>query len=201
MTSDVVVPQWPSDVVAEAFRAEIRARLEAHNAAYRTREEAELEQVLREHPEKRDQPGYAVRDSGAWEIYQASEIRIDRNAVTIVLPTFCVIGIDLVHLFDNTTMAWSRPSIGATIVDGDPRVTIEITLVATWTDEMDAKWRSDGSDRKHVLVELYEDDVHALCGLVDAHLATVAAHTPAADAAGPMPAIRERLKLSLEALP
>ena len=161
------MPQWSDEAVAEAFRTEIRTRLEAHNAAYRAREEFELETVLREHPEKRGQPGYEVRDSGAWTIYQASEIRIDRNAVTIVLPTFYAIGTDLVHLFDHTTVAWGRPTIGATIVDGEPRVTIEIILVATWTDEMNAKWRVDGNDRRRVLVELFEEEVHALRAQID----------------------------------
>ena len=186
MTTDEV-PQWSDEAVAESFRAEIRARLEAHNVVYRAREAAELEQVLREHPEKRGQPGYAVRDSGAWQVYQASEIRIDRNSVTIVLPRLWAIGIDLVYLFDHTTMAWSRPTIGATVVDGEPRVTIEITLVATWTDEMNAKWRGDGSDRKQVLVELYEEDVHRLVGMLASH--------------DDKHAIRERLELALVPLP
>ena len=168
MTNEAV-PEWPSEAVAEAFRAEIRARFEAHNVAYRAREAAELEAVLRDHPEKRGQPGYEVRDSGAWEVYQASEIRIDRNSVMIVLPIWFAVGIDLVYLFDHTTMAWSRPRIGATIVDGEARVTIEITLVATWTDEMDATWRQDGNDRKQVLVELYEEDVHTLVGVIATH--------------------------------
>ena len=161
------MPQWSDEAVAEAFRTEIRARMEAHNAAYRAREAFELDTVLRDHPEKRGQPGYEVRDSGAWAIYQASEIRIDRNAVTIVLPTFYAIGTDFVHLFDHTTVAWGRPTIGATIVDGEPRVTIEIILVATWTDEMDAKWRVDGNDRRRVLVELFEEEVHALRAQID----------------------------------
>jgi hypothetical protein len=190
--TDEAIPQWPDEAVAEAFRAEIRARFEAHNAAFRSREAAELEVVLREHPEKRGQPGYEVRDSGAWEIYQASEIRIDRNSVTIVLPTFWAIGIDLVYLFDHTTTAWSRPRIGATIVDGEARVTIEITLVATWTDEMDAKWRGAGNDRKHVLVELYEDDVRKILGVISVYN----------DKFGQgVDAIRERLELALVPLP
>jgi hypothetical protein len=183
------IPQWSDEAVAEAFRAEIRARMEAHNAAYRAREALELEAVLREHPEKRGQPGFEVRDSGAWEIYQASEIRIDRNSVTIVLPTFYAISTDLVYLFDHTTVAWSRPTIGATIVDGEPRVTIEITLVATWTNEMDAKWRAEGNDRRRVLVELFEDEVHALRAHID-------------DERGPFWfGLVDRLNVALEALP
>lgn len=42
MTHDEV-PQWSDEAVAESFRSEIRARLEAHNAAYRAREASELE--------------------------------------------------------------------------------------------------------------------------------------------------------------
>ena len=191
MTDEISRPQWSDEAVAESFRAEIRARLEAHNAAYRAREATELEQVLRERPEHRGQPGFEVRDSGAWEVYQASEIRIDRNSVTIVLPTFWAIGIDLVYLFDHTTVAWGRPTIGATIVDGEPRVTIEITLVATWTDEMDAKWRNGGNDRRRVLVELYEEEVRALDSLV-------ATHCVPNDVTE---ALRNRLALASETLP
>jgi hypothetical protein len=40
--TDEAIPQWPDEAVAEAFRAEIRARFEAHNAAFRSREAAEL---------------------------------------------------------------------------------------------------------------------------------------------------------------
>lgn len=185
------LPQWSDDAVEQSFRAEIRARLEAHNAAYRAREAAELEQVLREHPERKGTPGFEVYDSGAWEVYQASEIRIDRNSVMIVLPSWYAVGIDLVHLFDNTTVAWSTPRIGATIVDGEARPTIEIPLVATWTDEMDAKWRGDGNDRKQVLVELYESDVRSLCKMIEAW----------ADADDEELKIRDRLQLALEALP
>lgn len=190
MTHEAVVLQWSDDAVAEAFRSEIRARMEAHNTAYRVREAAELEEVLREHPEKRGQPGYEVRDSFAWEVYSRAEIRIDRNSVTIVMPPGYAFRTDLLPLFDHTTVAWSRPSIGAVLVDGEPRPTIEITLVATWTDEMNTKWQTDGNGRKHVLVELYEEDVQALCALVDAQ--------------GEAPdcrALRDRLLRALEPIP
>ena len=193
MTNEVPingVPEWSDEMVAASFRAEIHARMEAHNAAYRTREAAELAQVLRKHPDKQGQLGYSARDSGAWEIYQASEILIDRNVVMIVLPRIWAVGIDLVYLFDHTTVAWSRPTIGATIVDGEPRVTIEIMLVATWTDEMDAKCRTDGNDRKRVLVDLYDDEVRGLCALINGW----PVHSDTRE-------IRKRLELALEALP
>lgn len=185
-------PQWPHEVVAENFRSEIRARFEAHNAAYRAREEAELAQVLLEHPEKRGQPGYEVRDSGAWSFYQVCEIRIDRNTVTIVAPGSSI-DMDLVHLFDNTTMAWSRLWVKAAIVSGEPRITIEIVLVATWDDSMDAAWRKDGNDGRQVLVELHEDEVNAFLDLLDFGLPHKALPVRAS--------LRDRLKVALEHLP
>lgn len=186
--------QWSDEAVAESFRSEIRARFEAHNAAHRARDAAELEDVLRDHPEKRGQPGYEVSDSGAWQVYQASEIRIDRNSVTIVLPRGIAIGIDLVHMFDHTTMAWCRAMIGAMIVDGEARPTIDILLVATWDDSMAASWCKEGNDRKRVLVELFQDEVTKTCMLLDA------AASPLFTADETL-RLRARLVLSLEALP
>jgi len=194
-------PQWSDEVVAESFRAEVRARFEAHNVAYRAREAAELEAVLLEHPDKRGQPGYEVRDSLAWYVYQASEVRIDRNSVSIVLPRGIHIGVDLIYMFDHTTVAGGSLSIGATIVDGEARATIEIMLVATWDDAMDVAWRKEGHDRKHVFVELFEDDVHTLCGLIDARAdADAEALKVRSDADTEVLKIRARLKLALEVL-
>ena len=207
-------PQWPDEIVTASFRSEIRTRFEAHNAAFRKREALELETLLREHPENRGQPGYEVRDSDAWRVYQASEIRIDRNSVTVVLPYGYAVNINLVYLFDHTTVAWTSPTISATVVDGEPRVTIEILLVATWTDEMDTAWRKDGNDRRQVLVELYEDEVRELVSVADRphHAACncgdyAPEKQPCTYCAGmPLRAavlfkIRDRLCLSLEALP
>lgn len=185
------VPQWSDETISKNFRIELRRRFEAHNAKYRAHEAAELEQVLREHPEKRGQPGYEVRDSFAWEIYSRADIRVDRNTVTIVMPIGVAFRPDILPLFDHTAMAWSRPIIGAMIVDGEPRPTIEITLVATWTDEMDAKWRAEGNARKQVEVELYEVEVHALVALVAQHCVPNGATS----------ALLNRLKLALEPIP
>ena len=191
MTTNDEQVQWPDEIVAQSFRAEIRTRFEAHNAAYRAEEAAEFEQIFRDHPEKRGEPGYEVRDSLVWCVYQDSEIRIDRNSVTIVLPRGIAIGIDLMYLFEHTPMAWSRAAIGATIVDGEARPTIEIMLVATWDDSMVASWRQAGNDRKRVLVELFEEEVRALDALV-------VTHGLPNDATA---ALRNRLQLALEDLP
>jgi len=206
--------QWSDEAVAENFRSEIRARFEAHNAAFRAREAAELETVFRDHPEKRGQPGYRVHDSWAWSVYQESEIRIERNAVTIVLPPGLSADVYLLQLFDHTTVAWSRPWIKAALIDGAARTTIEIVLVATWDDSMAAAWKRDGNDRRQVLVELYEEDVCALADACDSpcHAACNCGDYPAEERpcrycsgmpfdAGRLLKIRDQLRLALVALP
>lgn len=182
---DEAIPQWSTDAVADAFRAELRDRFEAHNAAYRANEVAELERVLAERPEMRGVPGFEVRDSFAWEVYQVCEIKVVGNIATIVMPIGFGFRTDLLPLFDHTKMAWGRPIIGAVVIDGEARPTIEILLVATWTDEMDSKWRAEGSARKRVEVDLYEDDVRWLLEFVAYRRA----------------GLRDRLQLSLEAIP
>jgi hypothetical protein len=119
--------------------------------------------------------------------------------VTVVLPRGIAIGIDLVHMFDYTTVSWCRAQIGATIVNGEARPTIEIVLVATWDDAMEAKWRHDGEDRKRVLVELFEDDVHALGGFISQHADLSSDLDP--DLSRRWLVIRDRMKLALEPLP
>jgi hypothetical protein len=187
---EMQVPQWSDEAVAESFRSEIRARFEAHNAAFHAREAAELAAVLLDHPEKRGQPGYEVYDSGAWSFYQACEIRIEGNVVTIVAPGDSI-DMDLVHLFDNTTSSWSKPWVKAAIIGGEPRITIEIMLVATWDDSLDTAWKRDGNNKRQVLVELDEDEVHTFLDL----LARGGAALPV------RASIRERLKVALEYLP
>lgn len=173
-------PQWSDEAVAESFRSEIEARFVAHNAAWREREAADLEVFLSTHPERRGQPGFEVRDSGEMLLYRQCEIRIDRNEVTVILPPDHDVTADLIHMFDNTTASWSRPSVSARTISGGPRLTIEITLVATWDDAMEAAWRRDGNDRTRVVVELFADEVRTLADL----------DIPST--------LRDRLKLALE---
>jgi len=209
VTQDAVAveaPEWSTDRIAKTFRDELAERFRAHNEAYRVREEAELAEVLRAHPEKRGTPGYDVRDSFAREFLDHCLIEVESNTATIVMPIGFAFRPDLLPLFDHTSVAWSRPFIGARIVDGVARPTIEITLVATWSDEMDAKWRAEGHARKQIAVDLFEDDVRELLGLVADRLAQVTrpvhvllGEVPAA--AGDLHGIRERLTLALEPLP
>jgi hypothetical protein len=110
-------------------------------------------------------------------------------------------------------VAWSRPWIKAALIDGEARTTIEIILVATWDDSMDAAWRSAG-DKRQVLVKLFEEEVRALADACDRprHAACncgdyVPEERPCRYCVGmPIPAdvlvrLRDRLHLALVALP
>lgn len=199
MTQDAAdgeAPEWSTDRIEKAFRADLAERFRAHNEAFRKREEEDLAAV---HPDKRGQPGYEVRDSFAWEFLQHCQIQIERNTATIAMPIGFAFRPDLLPLFDHTSVAWSRPMIGATIVDGLARPTIEITLVATWTDALDAAWKKEGNARRHVLVELYEDEVHALCAFIARH--ADASCDMNEDPSQRWLVIRDRLKLALEPIP
>ncbi len=192
--TEASIPQWSDEAVAESFRTEIRERFEAHNKAFRAREAAERDAFFRDHPEKRGQPGYdhGDRDSGAWSFYEACEIRIERNLVTIVSPGDSI-DMHIVHMFDNTTAAWSKPWVKATVVDGEPRITITIVLVATWDDSLDAAWKKEGNDKRQVLVELDEDEVRAFLDLLEAGLPHKALPVRAS--------LPDRLRVALEYLP
>lgn len=135
--------QWSDELVADQFRREIHERFTFENTRHRAGEDKELEKIFAENPGRRGQPGFEVTDSFLWEVYESSEILIDRNSVTIVLPRGFAIGIDFIEMFEGTSVGWSRASIGAMVINDEPRPTIELLLVATWTDEMDAKWREN----------------------------------------------------------
>ena len=189
----MIEQQWSDEAVAQSFRDEIQQRFERHNADYHERDAAELEAVLKDRPDLRGQPGFTVRDSMAWEVYLRSTIQIDRNSVVIILPTGLAVGSDIIYMFDHTAMAWTRPTIGATSVDGEVHPTIEILLVATWTDDMDKDWRAAGHARKKVLVELYAEEIPTLCDFITLHAKEPPMH--------PLLETRDRLHFALDLAP
>lgn len=140
--------EWPTERVAEQYRLDVRQAFEKENAVHRAEEAADLEKVKREHPEDyarhmRD-PSYAramtVRDSMFWEIYQGSTIEIVSNSVRIILPRGFVIFPDLVEMFEDTSVGWSRVGVGAEIVDGEARIVLSLCLIDYWDDDRAAQW-------------------------------------------------------------
>lgn len=164
-------PQWSTDAVVESFRSEIRARFEQHNAAYREEEARDLEEALAKRPDYRGQPGFEVQDSPLWSMYQQCRITSEANSVAITLPAFSHSHFArILQMFDHTTAAWTKPIVSAVIgEDGEPRVLIEILLVATWDDELDADWRNKGHHRPLVMVELHDDELREVIASLPDH--------------------------------
>lgn len=96
-------------------------------------------------------------------------------------------------MFDNTTTAWSRPWVKAAIVNDQPRITIEIVLVAAWNDSLNSAWRKDGNAKSQVLVELDEDEIRAFLELLDFGIPHKTLSVRAS--------LRDRLKAALAYLP
>lgn len=139
--------EWTSEQVAEQFRLEVRQAFERENAAHRTEEEADLERV-RADPEHaariahnpRFAEALAVRDSVLWEIYSGADIQVDCNAVKVVLPRGFAIFPDLITMFEGTSVGWGNAHVDAEIVNGEPRVVVELILIDYWDDDRAAKW-------------------------------------------------------------
>lgn len=135
---------WPVERIAAQYQHEIRQKFEARNLAHRTEEAADVERMRREDPRAwqawqhivaRD-PGAGIRDDPDWEIYCACQINIQGNAVRIILPgDGWAIGPDLIQALADASVVWAGPAVRAEVVEGAPRVVVELTLVDYWDDE------------------------------------------------------------------
>lgn len=138
--------EWSTERVAEQFRRDVRERFEKEAAAFRDEDAADAAAVKAKYDAKGEPyPDWLLeeRPSFLWEIYERSEIRIDNNSVQVVLPKGFAFFPDLTDMFDGTSVAWSRPHVNAILVDGEPRVTIELILIDYWDDERHAKWLAE----------------------------------------------------------
>lgn len=135
---------WTTQRISDHWRAEIRARFEAQNAAFRAKDEAGIARLSAgQRAERVAIPHLAVGDSSIWEIYQATDVSVDDSRARVVLPIGCgpVIGwtptIDVLSMFDGARVSWSRAFVSAEVVYGAPRVVLTIFLVDYWDDELD----------------------------------------------------------------
>lgn len=146
---------WTDAQIEEQFRCDIRERFEKECAAYLEAErieiaevKAQLDAVGKPHPD-----WLAERPSFLWEIYERSEIRISNRTVQVILPREFAIDRDLIDMFAGTSVAWSTPSVGATIVDGEPYVTVELILIDSWDDARHAAWHAERARYKGTTAE------------------------------------------------
>lgn len=191
---------WTDEEVGRQFRGEVQQRFALENEAHLrceredvARAKAKLDAEGQPHPD-----WLVAHDSFHWMAYSDSEIRIDRNHVTVVTPQGFAIGGDFVDMFDETSVGWTAPSIGAVLVDGQARVAIDLLLIDEWDDERHAAWlKEHGADRRDgvargsldpttaaIAAQVAERDrLRVKVGQLSAALATRAAHTTVAGAA------------------
>lgn len=151
--------EWSTARVAEQFRCEVQQAFERENAAFRAEEAADIEKVKRERAAefedlvKRAPHLAEARDSLFWEIYSGSDIQIENNAVKVVLPNGFAIYSDFIEMFEGTSVGWSYANVGAEIVEGEPRVIIELILIDYWDDDRAAKRLVDKEAERHESAE------------------------------------------------
>lgn len=143
MTTEQV--EWTNEQVVAAFRAEVQARFEAENAAHRAEEARQCAELRKKYGDvefERLMGDISVRNSFFWDIYSGVEFHAPNNLVKVVLPRGYGIYTKFVEMFDDTSVAWMYPVIGAEIADdGEAHVTIEVLLIDYWDDERAAEWK------------------------------------------------------------
>lgn len=140
---------WSDDRIAQQFRGEIHARLVAHNEAYRAEDEADRLRCQKEKPEQwaalaAREPSFGEpHDSIMWFIYSHTCIEIEHGSVRIILPSFTPrysYGVDLIAMFEHTSVAWSLIDISAEIIEGEAAVVLNLCLIDYWDDARAAEW-------------------------------------------------------------
>lgn len=143
---------WTTERIAEQFCREVRQRFEAENAKYRAEDAADRERCQRERPKDwarlaKSAPHLVeVRDSGLWQDYCDTRIDIYGNSVRVVLPNV-YFPTEALVMFGDTSVAWSKPTLSAEVIDGIPLVVVHLFLVTEWSDAQAAEWVREHSER------------------------------------------------------
>lgn len=147
--------EWSTERVAEQFRNEIRERFARENASWLAAERKGIAEVKAKcDAEGKPYPDWLEeRPSFLQEIYERLDIQITSNSVRVILPNGFAIHTDFVDMFGGTEVGWSYPSIAAVIVDGEPRVAIELILIDYWDDARHAKWDEERQTYKDTTAE------------------------------------------------
>lgn len=148
MNMDKNQRQWSDEEVQQQFYKDVRARFEAENAAYQAMDRHGIDKLLLDDPnffERNEwaKDAFGIRNSFLWEILEGCQFSYHFNRAEIVLPEGFAIGADVVNMFSNTAVAWGLPSISAKIIDGQPRLVIDVLLIDFWSDERQREWEEE----------------------------------------------------------
>jgi hypothetical protein len=137
--------EWTSEEKYAQFIAEIRDSFATSNASHRAQEAADLAAILARGPELQGVPGFEVRDSFEFDIWSGITSRLVRGCVIVMFPPGFAIYAEFIERFANTSVAWSFPNIIARVVEGRPRVGIEVMLIDDWDDDRARRWIAEHS--------------------------------------------------------
>lgn len=136
--------EWTFEQKAESFRREINKRFVEENEAWKEIDQRELAEAKTKNPEyfKRYPELDEERNSFTWNIYQKSKIQISIHyGIKIIIPNTHVSS-DIINMFDNTEVAWSKVFIEAKNIDNEAVIVLSVMIVDYWDDEKSEVWRN-----------------------------------------------------------
>lgn len=191
--------EWTTEQIAEQFKLEVRRRFQSENLSHLAEERADIAKAIEEFAASgQPRPDWLMttaHDSALWMTYEKSSIQIEVNSVRVILPGDWTIGLDFFDMFDGTEMAWSLPAIGAELVDGQPRVVIDLVLVDSWDDDRHKAWLAVAASALttaqtldasgHLSPEAYKEWLQRVCDQPDEGKPATPVHTHPVELQGP----------------
>lgn len=134
-------PQWTDEQVFAQWMLEVRLRFLRENAQWHADGDRDLARMAADDVAALVSSGYDVnRNSFFFEIYEGIAFSHEANLARALLPRGFAIYSDLVAMFASSSVAWGFPCVLAVLVDGEPRLQIEVVLVEYWTDVRAKSW-------------------------------------------------------------
>jgi len=117
--------EWSTERIADQYRAEIRDIFKGYDDEHREDREQLPEDAIADVPEVSD----------AWILYERIVIHVDADDVRVILPAGFTCGESMIRVFEQPSVAWTKVIVGTAIVDGSPRLVLDLLLVDSWDDD------------------------------------------------------------------
>ncbi len=135
---------WTDEQIRQCWLDEVTARFVAENVSYRAMDARDLELVKAEGDAHLLPPNILEpRDSLLFELWTASTVTLHSNVAEVLLPRGFAICRDVLAMLEGTEAAWGYASLHAGLLDGEPRISVQVILVDSWDDERSARWKAE----------------------------------------------------------
>lgn len=157
--------EWSYDRKFEQFKKEVRGRFVRENEFWRDVHDNDIRLARQKDPtfdENCRQHGISLEYDGCmeWDFYTGSEIIHDHGMIRIVLGGSYALRPEWINFFEDTSVAWSKVTIDAEMVNDKPRVVLHIMMIDYWTDEKEIEWHKTTRwqpDHKYDITPFVED--------------------------------------------